>query len=447
MFLTSTDTPVGLKRRIAYAFILLISCMAIVSALAVKNAFEYAETTLTGEYLSDINDALIQVLNEGGAIRMPLTMKVYSDNPDAGMEPVPERYKSLPEGYSEVAEPPAVFAFRSQWQGHALVVVRDQESFEKTEQKMWLFSAITVIAVVFFATLLGTVLSRRIMRPVERLSEAVRDAAGGNHYKAIPREIMTNDEVGALAQLCDSSMRRLYDALKREKSFTGDVSHELRTPLTVIETSSELLEMTDLSPQQSRQVNRILRAVSQMRSLVTLFLQLARTERSIQGPSTDNVRELFTVVEEAWEPIAAKKHVKLSFVTAERCQGNFSPVLLATVMNNLVKNAVMYVSDGGRIEVIEKPDGFMVADNGPGIPPEDRKRIFAAFTRGTTARGSGEGLGLSIALRICERMGWQIRLLDQTDRNEKLAWATGAVFAVTLTGSAPVRKDMNAESG
>lgn len=149
MFLTSNANPVGLKRRIAYAFVLLISCMAIVSALAVKNAFEYAETTLTGEYLSDINDALIQVLNEGGAIRMPLTMKVYCDNPDSGMEPVPERYKFLSEGYSEVAEPPAVFAFRSQWQGHALVVVRDQESFEKTEQKMWLFSAITVIAVVF----------------------------------------------------------------------------------------------------------------------------------------------------------------------------------------------------------------------------------------------------------------------------------------------------------
>lgn len=88
-------------------------------------------------------------------------------------------------------------------------------------------------------------------------------------------------------------------------------------------------------------------------------------------------------------------------------------MLLATVMNNLVKNAVMYVSDGGRIEVIEKPDGFMVADNGPGIPPEDRKRIFAAFTRGTTARGSGEGLGLSIALRIANvwagKSGYLIR--------------------------------------
>ena len=82
-----------------------------------------------------------------------------------------------------------------------------------------------------------------------------------------------------------------------------------------------------------------------------------------------------------------------------------------------------------------------------GIPPEDRKRIFAAFTRGSTASGSGEGLGLSIASRICERMGWQIRLLDHKESSEKLSWATGAIFAVTLTGSAPIRKDMNAESG
>ncbi len=67
------------------------------------------------------------------------------------------------------------------------MVVRDQESFEKTEQKMWLFSAITVLRSFFFTFL--EPFYRRIMRPVERLSEAVRDAAGGNHYKAIPREI------------------------------------------------------------------------------------------------------------------------------------------------------------------------------------------------------------------------------------------------------------------
>ena len=253
---------------------------------------------------------------------------------------------------------------------------------------------------------------------------------------------MTHDEVGALAQVCDRTMSRLYDALKREKAFTGDVSHELRTPLTIIETSAELLEMSSLSQQQSRQVNRILRAVGQMSSLVTLFLQLARTERDIKGPSTDSVRELFSIIEETWAEAASQKNIKLSFTAQGHCKGRFSPVLLATVMNNLVKNALMYVSQGGQVAMIETSNGFIVADNGPGILPEDRDRIFEAFTRGNTACGSGEGLGLSIVSRICERMGWTARLLTEQDKPQSLNWATGAVFIVTLAGTQQRRSDV-----
>ena len=331
---------------------------------------------------------------------------------------------------------PAVFAYKSQWRGYPFVIVRDQASFEKTEQKMWLFAALTVVAVVVLAVVLGTILSRRIMHPVERLSEAVQEMASGKTYKAIPREIMTNDEVGALAQTCDSALSRLYDALSREKAFTGDVSHELRTPLTVIETSAELLEISDLTDQQSRQVKRILRSVNQMRSLVTLFLQLARTERSIKGSGSDSVRELFAAVREAWTPEATKKNIALTFETIDRGNGTYSPVLLATVMNNLVKNAVMYVPDGSRIAVIETADGFMVADNGPGILPSERDKIFNAFMRGSTAKGDGEGLGLSIVARICERLGWTVRLLENQEGGPAPDWATGAVFEVVLSRNA-----------
>lgn len=433
MFWQSHSRPVGLKRRIAIAFIVLIAGMAVVSALAVKNAFEFAETTLTEEYLADSAHLLVRVLDKGDSVNLPLTMKAYCDEPSSGLPPVPDRFRNLTSGYSEIISAPAVFAYRTSWRDRTLVIVRDQESFEKTEQKMWLFAAITVLAVVVFSGFLGVFLAKGVMRPVERLSLAVRHAASDSTYKAIPREIMTNDEVGELAQICDSTLSRLYDALKREKSFTGDVSHELRTPLTVIETSSELLEMSDLSPQQSKQVGRILRAAHQMRSLVALFLQLARTERSLKGPGTDSVHELFVAVREAWRPEANKKNVELVFETIERCSGTYQPVLLATVMNNLVKNAVMYVPEESRIAVIEMAEGFLVADNGPGIPDEERKRIFDAFMRGSTAKGDGEGLGLSIVARICERMGWSVKLLEPDELDEKLAWATGAVFSVMLS--------------
>ncbi len=431
----------GLKRRIAYAFTLLIAVLALLCALAVKNAFEYAESTLTGDYMSDINETLLRTLDAGNSVTLPLAMTFYCDAP--GLPPIPDRYKNIPLGYSEVADAsPAVFAFRSSWKNYPLILVRDQDSFEATEQKMWRILAITVIIIVILSSILVTILSRQIMRPVEELSNAVMNAASGSSYTPIPRNIMTHDEVGALAQVCDRTMSRLYDALKREKAFTGDVSHELRTPLTIIETSAELLEMSSLSQQQSRQVNRILRAVGQMSSLVTLFLQLARTERDIKGPSTDSVRELFSIIEETWAEAASQKNIKLSFTAQGHCKGRFSPVLLATVMNNLVKNALMYVSQGGQVAMIETSNGFIVADNGPGILPEDRDRIFEAFTRGNTACGSGEGLGLSIVSRICERMGWTARLLTEQDKPQSLNWATGAVFIVTLAGTQQRRSDV-----
>ena len=106
------------------------------------------------------------------------------------------------------------------------------------------------------------------------------------------------------------------------------------------------------------------------------------------------------------------------------------------------KIAVGIDAQGGQVAMIETSNGFIVADNGPGILPEDRDRIFEAFTRGNTACGSGEGLGLSIVSRICERMGWTARLLTEQDKPQSLNWATGAVFIVTLAGTQQRRSDV-----
>ena len=153
----------GLKRRIAYAFTLLIAVLALLCALAVKNAFEYAESTLTGDYMSDINETLLRTLDAGNSVTLPLAMTFYCDAP--GLPPIPDRYKNIPLGYSEVADAsPAVFAFRSSWKNYPLILVRDQDSFEATEQKMWRILAITVIIIVILSSILVTILSRQIMR-------------------------------------------------------------------------------------------------------------------------------------------------------------------------------------------------------------------------------------------------------------------------------------------
>lgn len=439
MFWKKNNHPAGLKRRVAYAFVLLISCMAFLSAVAVKSAFEYAETTITDAYMSDISTALLRVLAGGGKIHLPPSMGFYGDID--GLEPIPERYQNLPMGFTEITDSPAVFAYRNEWQGSSVILIRDQESIENVERRMWLATLLSAVAAVVLAAVLGVILSRRIMGPVEKLSEAVRNAATGTSYRAIPRDIMTNDEVGTLAQICDSSMGRLYEALEREKAFTGDVSHELRTPLTVIETSSELLEISHLTPQQSRQVGRILKAVNQMRESVALFLKLARGDRNIENASSDTVRGLFQLIKENWEPLAARKGIQLQFEAKTRCPGTYSPILLETVMNNLVKNAVMYVPENGRIAIVETSRGFLVADDGPGIPLAEQVEIFKPHVRGSSSCGEGDGLGLAIILKICERTGWRLRLMQSAELPEELSWASGAVFEVSLREPPPGKQD------
>ena len=430
MFFRKNRRPLGLKRRVAYSFVLLIACMAVVCALSVRNAFEFVEQTLTNAYMSDVSSTLLQLMDEGETVELPESMALYGELP--GLEPIPVRYLNTPMGYSELADDPAVFVYRDVWEGRPVILVRDQSDFEKTERRMWFLTLLAAVSAIVVSVILCFVLSRRIMRPVETLSEAVRQAAGNNSYKAIPREIMTNDEVGVLAQICDASLQRLYKALKREKAFTNDVSHELRTPLTVIETSSELLELSSLTPQQAKQVARILRATDQIRSSMTLFLKLARGENNLQESASDHVSDLVGSVLETWKTEAERKNIRLERETRENCPGLYSPVLLGTVLNNLVKNAVAYCPEGGRVVIVELHDGVLVADNGPGISTQEQDDVFKPFVRGRASLSSGEGLGLSIVHRICERCGWYICLLAPGKRSEAPAWAQGAVFKLTL---------------
>lgn len=121
--------------------------------------------------------------------------------------------------------------------GEPLVLTRDQLGFEDTERVFRRITLFSVLAVFFLGLLAGWILSRNIMKPVKALSDEVRKASTGRTYEPLSIEL-TNDEVGELARICDGAMKRLHEALQREKAFTGDVSHELRTPLTVIETSA-----------------------------------------------------------------------------------------------------------------------------------------------------------------------------------------------------------------
>lgn len=228
---------------------------------------------------------------------------------------------------------------------------------------------------------------------------------------------------GVLAVVHDVTEQRRTEHMRRE--FVANVSHELRTPLTNIRSYAETLEEAEELPQETRRsfLEVILSETDRMTRIVQDLLTLSRIDsgRSDLTLSRFPFRAAIGNVYRAnlmearrhGHAFAAKLPPQLPDITADRAR-------IEQVMMNVVSNAIKYTPDGGTIEITagEQPGGVWmeVADNGIGIPPEDRARIFERFYRVDKARSresGGTGLGLSIAQEIVRQHGGTITLADR----------------------------------
>ncbi len=425
----------GLGERLAFAFAVLLTTVAGLYGLAIVGSVGFTEEELISSFLRDELELAKNELEQGITPRKaPNTLifgecKLEDDQCPSSdrLAPIPAIFQNVREGFTEITENPAAFVWRGEWKGGTLLIVKSQKGFEEKERMLFVAMAASILLVFLISTFLGSRLSRRVIRPVEQLSQAVRQSTSGVDWKEIPPELMTRDEVGELATICSESIKRLHEAFKREKAFTGDASHELRTTLTVIETSAELLEMGKLDAKQRTQVDRILRAVAQMRETMEILLEFARAStkeeltKGLAGGGNgeftppDSVAGIIRVAANRWSPFAEEKGLKFVVLRDATCPGIYSPAMLGIVLSNLLRNAIAYTVTGF-IRIRETSSGLVVENSGDPISQAERERIFEPFKRGVVdaqeknRKQEGWGLGLSIVQRISARMGWRVTL-------------------------------------
>ena len=237
----------------------------------------------------------------------------------------------------------------------------------------------------------------------------------------------------------EMSRAELAAADARRRNFLDKMSHELRTPLNAIIGFSEILRLEfagRLSPKQREYVGDICSSGRHLLDLVDDALDVGRIEEGHEQLSVSRfpleavVRDSVAICREE----AARRHVSLSLrcdpgryeVTAD--QRKIKQILL-----NLIWNALKFTPGGGSVsvEVVRTESGFEigVADTGPGVPTEDRERIFAAYEQGgvddSRARRAGTGLGLPLARRLSRLHGGDLTLRDAEG-------GTGARFVLSL---------------
>ena len=298
------------------------------------------------------------------------------------------------------------------------------------------------------ALVLGTALSRRLTTRLERLRHAALQITEGAVDAAPPRD-ETRDEVGDLARALASMQASLERQEGARRAFVATASHELRTPLTLLQGMLELLDddlqggRVDLDDAHE-QIRRAQLQLRRLEHLASDLLDLSRldAEAPLRCEPVE-LGELTRAVGAEFERRAADHDVELEIVPPiAPCWAKGDPGAVARIVRILLDNALRFAPSGAPVIVSAAYHGeratVEVRDEGPGVPPAERERIFERFQRGSSTGGEeGFGLGLAIGRELAERLGGRLDLVDDG--------RAGATFVLSLPIELPAGSQRQAE--
>jgi heavy metal sensor kinase len=310
-----------------------------------------------------------------------------------------------------------------------------------SEEPLWsqlaelLVASLLVLPVILAtAGFAGYGLARRALSPIEQMARRAGQITPDRLNERLPND-GTDDELGQLARVFNQTLSRLEQAFEQLRRFTSDASHELRTPLAAIRSVGEVVLQKDPSRDEYRDaIGSMLEEVNRLTSLIDNLLTISRADAGHISLQRADV-QVMDLVREAvglFEILIEEKSLQLSVEGDENTAIQGDRLFLRQALVNMLHNAVKYSPVGGVISVrVRQKDGLPlvieIQDQGPGIPVEDRSKIFDRFYRVDKARwreSGGAGLGLSIAKWAVEVHGGNIGL-DSAPNH-------GCIFRMTL---------------
>jgi signal transduction histidine kinase len=314
-----------------------------------------------------------------------------------------------------------------------VVVVTSLEQYDKGLVYIQRLMEVGMPALLLVVGFICWLIVGRALRPIEALRSEVAEVAAVAGAHRVP-EPATDDEVGRLARTLNSMLDRLESATKREKRFVSDASHELRSPIANIRTELEVALHHPDRAEWNEVASEVLAQDERMGRLVESLLILARSDESRILAESASPSDLSAVADSVISAAAAESaRVGGPRITLQSAPAfvQVPAVYLEQLVSNLVDNARRYAVT--TVEVSVRAEGSLavleVRDDGPGVPPHERQRIFERFVRLDEARDreqGGFGLGLAIVADLCRALGGSVEVGDAGPGRP------GAVFTLRL---------------
>jgi two-component system, OmpR family, sensor kinase len=305
----------------------------------------------------------------------------------------------------------------------AIIVAKPRADVQERWVELLERLAVAIAGGLMIAGGLAWYLSRRISGPMRELAEAADEIAEGRYEVHVP-DVPSGDEIGHLADRFREMAARLAEADERERNFLMSVSHELRTPLTAIRGHVEAIREGVVSEPELVQssLDVVAAETERLERLVGDVLDLAKLQAHRFTVRQEEV-DLGRVLDHAYGAFAEEaRRREIDY----RLEAEEAPVIVSDgdrvlqVISNLLSNAFRWTPDGGRIELgLAAGNGAVsvdVADSGPGVPQQERERIFDPFISHDV---NGTGLGLPIARELAFALGGRIELRSEPGRGSR----------------------------
>jgi signal transduction histidine kinase len=336
------------------------------------------------------------------------------------------------------------------------VTVTLEDPYTSRAQTLQTVNQVLLVAAVIglgAATFVALGLTQWLAEPIRNLIRAARQLADGRLDARVAVPTSAAPEVTELGDAFNQMAERLGESITvisadrdRSRDFVADVSHELRTPIAALRTFNELLRDGAAEDPATRDefLEQSARQIERLDWLATNLLELSKLDSGLVRLDL-RTEDLRGVVESAFqqaEPVAARKGVTLELhLPDDAIRQPHDPPRLGQVLTNLIGNAIKFTPKGGRVDVrlTRTAEGarMTVADTGVGIPADELPHVFERFWRGagTRERGSGSGLGLSIAKSIVDMHEGRVQIVSTPGAGTQVSVLLPAV----VSDPSPVR--------
>ena len=330
-----------------------------------------------------------------------------------------------------------------------VVVQQDIEFSKEALNSLRIVLILIGVTGALAAIIAGMAVGSAGVQPIDRLRRAANRVAETGELRQIPVE--SNDELGSLTRSYNAMMRALQVSTEKQRDLVADAGHELKTPLTSLRTNIELLVMASraenpaLSEQDRADLERdVIAQINEMSTLIGDLVDLAREDSMPLTTAEVDLEEVFADSLERVERRRPDVHFDVHLIPWVVVGDEFS---LSRAIRNLLDNAAKWSPQGGTVRVWMQPISnansdtptaveIRIADSGPGIPEEDRAKVFERFYRSIQSRSMpGSGLGLAIVKQVILRHNGAI-IADASDDG-------GALMRVVLPGKSGSPLDIN----